>query len=303
VAGVYIVRRLQLALSKSEKVERMIAVLDEMKGQGATEAEQYESLIQDYINLRLQAADELAAVRQEIESERAVQKRNLDFSIVESRELDMRSRDGSISAADFGRARERLVAKESRLRTAIAELERLHSARSSIHVGGYIDVQLDNSRGTAMRGESVAPPSALGTGDFSKYLQFVHSSSELGTPRLRALVPFAGLLMFISLFLRWQGVSSYYGSMAVSGTSNGGTTAIGILTVVFCIAAWSLVHPRVRGGVQTLMGSIAVLVVLLTWIPGEEARYIGVVLREGFYMFLAAAACLIVCGIAALREP
>ncbi|MGD9675283.1 MAG: hypothetical protein AB7V19_01170 [Candidatus Bipolaricaulia bacterium] len=296
-----VVKALQLALSKREKVERMISALDELKNEGTITEERYEALMRDYMDHRIRIAEELSRVREEVEKNLAQQKAQLEACTVELREIELRLRSGTVNPTESSRARTRAETRQFHLRAAIAQTAKLLAAETSEEVGGYIDIALDSER--TSRSPVRLPAIRTSNTKLLSYVELVQSPSDLRGPGLRLVIPFACLAMFISLFLRWAGVGGGYVELALAGTSSGGTLAVGILTALFSLGAWLLVHPLVRGGIQVFMGAISFLVAALLWIPDVVGnRHYGLSFREGFFLFMLAAVLIVVAGVTALRE-
>ncbi|MCX6101493.1 MAG: hypothetical protein NTV92_08805, partial [Candidatus Bipolaricaulota bacterium] len=239
-------KRLQLALSKKEKAERLIAALEGLRGEGRVSQEEHARLKQEYTRYLIEATEEVNRLRADIERQLAEHERRLETLAVELREVAMRTQDGGAAGRDRGA--DRLRAEESRVKAMAGDLRRLRAAEASAQAGGYVDVQLGAPR-SAGAGLSGFPPSGRAI-SLSPFLGIARTASELTTPSFRVVAPIASLTMFISLFLRWVGGHyGYYGyGFSISGTASGGTTAMGILAAIFSTIAWALAHSKLRGG-------------------------------------------------------
>ena len=115
-----------------------------------------------------------------------------------------------------------------------------------------------------------------------------------------------GLLLLISVFLPWVAASETLGGEGLgtdSGRDISGLVAtLGIIGGLVVLGTAFLRSPKTRGKVRIIMGVlplVAVLaIVLISVLPllNESARTL-MVIREGFYLYIIAAAVLIVTGI------
>jgi len=293
------VRRLQLALSAKEKVERDFATLEMFRADGTISEEQYGRMKGEYANQLVRATEEVQAARDDLERAVIELKRRMEDQNSELQKLKANHERGVIPLGTYDRAEAAIRTEETRTRDEMSRLGRLRNAVTSEQAGGYIDFKpkrpsvfaADRSLGNQIE-------TSWGNATLSRYFAPIRSGSELSAAPMRAILPVASFVMFISLFLRWAGS----GLGSVRGTVSGGTTATGIIVVLFSVAAWFLAHPKVRGGIHLFLGALAILVALLTWIPDEASRYFGISLREGFYLYMVGACLIGLSGVASLRE-
>ncbi|MBN1859669.1 CdvA-like protein [Candidatus Bipolaricaulota bacterium] len=136
-------RKLQLAFSKKEKGEQLLARLEELNDAGEVSEEQYTSKKEQYTQLIQEGASEIEAVRTSLATKVEALKRDLEKYPQELEDLELKSKLGEIEAESYARREQRIRAKIERIEKDLKENEDLLDAETAEDAGGFIEIKLE----------------------------------------------------------------------------------------------------------------------------------------------------------------
>ncbi|MCX6094907.1 MAG: hypothetical protein NTY63_08840 [Candidatus Bipolaricaulota bacterium] len=301
-----LVKRLQAALFDRERAQALLANLERMKDEGALEQAEYSQLKAEYSGALVQANALVDAIRREVDAEVASRRRQVDLYGQQQRNLETRLKVGELDAASYEKVARKTQANLRRLQDEVGSLERLGAASTSAELGVRGGRPSSAGRGSTAR--LGTPFAASLSGRSGPVFGFIDSWDDVVNPRSRLVAPVASLVLFVSVFLRWLCIGNDLFTMSVSATGNGGLVAMAVIGFVLCSSSISLAHPTTRGVIQTALGGIAFIVGVCVVFGGGgdsfgfESYSIASGLREGFYLYVASAAAMVVGGILTLKE-
>jgi hypothetical protein len=142
-------RELQAQFSKKERTQKLLDNLEKLNSTGSQSPEQYVSMKKSYEAAILEAETGLADIKQNLARELTSEQRNLEIFTQEQNNNEARFQVGELKQDEFAKLAQRSRAKIDKLKSRIAELERLLSSTSSADVGGYIE-KAPSSKGGGM---------------------------------------------------------------------------------------------------------------------------------------------------------
>lgn len=137
------VRKLQLAFSKKEKGEQLLARLEELNDAGEVTEDQYTSKKEQYTQLIEEGVGEIEAIKTSLTTKIEALKRDLEKYPQELEDLELKSKLGEIEAESYARREQRLRAKIERIEKDVKENEDLLTAESAEDAGGFIEIKLE----------------------------------------------------------------------------------------------------------------------------------------------------------------
>lgn len=296
-------KALQEAFSKKERAERLLANLDALKKDKAIDETQYTSMKNEYAKTLNEANLEIGNIKNTITVELAARQRDLDIFNQELNNLETRFKVGELNADAYQKANQRARQKSQKIEQKITELKGFADSKSSMEVGGYIDISTKKGRaGTA-----------ISLTDFFSFASLQEVTSSKG--RLLALI--GGILLVISVFLPWACVKTY-GFSACGSAIGGWEGALGLLMGAIAIGSTFLATGRIRGIGHVLPGVVGIIIVLS--VAGEVSQALSVAtstlgpfgeyveemvsasIEVGVYLSAIAAILMIIGGIIELKE-
>lgn len=135
-------KKLQMAFSKKEKAERLLANLEDLKGKGEIEDDQYEAMKEEYSAVLDEGNSEIQAIKEELAKTLEAYRKDLEIYTQELKNLEVRIKVGELSADKYKRQEQKTRGKVEKLQQQADNLENLLKANSSADVGGFIDVPI-----------------------------------------------------------------------------------------------------------------------------------------------------------------
>ena len=302
-------KKLLEALSAKERAETLLSNLERLKTEGTLEDDEYAHLKLEYSNALAQATVQVDQIHEELDVQVVVKKRDIETYKQQLKNLETRLKVGELDAAQHLKAARKTQRTMTKLEEQVAQMETLRGASNSAELGGT--ARLSGPDGAWSAGHSglsrtrVVQLFSSSAGDGS-VIDLVRSFEEAISPRSKLVAPIAGFFLFVSIFLRWQAFGDSYFRVSVSGSSSSGLVAMTVLAFLFSTLALGLAHPKVRGGIQLLMGILAIIVAVAVVFGGPsfstQGYSLGVTLREGFYLYMLAAVAVITGGLLSLRR-
>jgi hypothetical protein len=321
-------KKLQVALSRQERIRRIRRSLDKLKANGEVTAEDFESMSANYDEAGRRCEQELAAIRDELVQRKEKLEREKAAVITERKNLDLRHKVGEIDVPTHDKKKPPLERRLRDIETRLQETETLLQARQSADVGGYLEVPLDADsegvlgklKGLDFNTEFVR--SSLDkiqgvTGPLAKAKFGSQGSSKLGLIANCALaiavfLPFVDL-MFASVSLKGvgqtlKGIASFSGSGGVPFEVVLLSNAWWVIFLIggLAVAANFLAQGRyartamiASGGV--VLGALVVSIVAML-AEGGMPRELGIgdilgAIGVGFYILVIASITSIVAGV------
>jgi ElaB/YqjD/DUF883 family membrane-anchored ribosome-binding protein len=136
-------RKLQVAFSRKEKVERLLSNLENLKNEGSIEQSQYQALKDNYSRLLSDCTAEIRNIKTNLEAEVQQEEYRAGAYAQELTNLEARFRVGELTADQHIKMRESAQGKLEKARRKIEELKRLIAAESASQIGGYLDVPIE----------------------------------------------------------------------------------------------------------------------------------------------------------------
>ena len=297
-------RKLQKAFLIKEETEGFLANLEKLKTEDSVSKEQYESMKGDYDQRLTAATSEITALKVQFSRQLEEAKRDLDANKWELGKLETRFKVGELSLENYQSLDRKTRRKIEKMEGRIAELDRLIKAESFTDIAGYAAIPSQKA------GRISVPEGAA-------FTEFITSGEEITTPRTKVLGLVGGLLLIISVFLKWIALGEFFGmSVSFSGSDlSGGIAAAGMICGLICIGAAFLAQPKARGIVYIGAGTLAIIVFLVTWFSGPSPSELGglgeameeaikemIIIREGVYFYIISAIAVIIAGIVDFRR-
>jgi len=315
------VKKLQMAFSRKEKAKKVLSNLEQLKDGGAVDEAQYTAMKSEYSEVLKQANAEIKSIKEQLED--AIEKLTTEQETREQelKNLEARFKVGQIQADPYRRTEQKSRTKIDRIEQRVAELKQLCGSKASNDAGGYVDVSLMKKKGSKREKALLSMPSIPSFRQVSTTIRekagtysigFIGSFEEIALPRAKLIGVISGVLVFISVFLKWEAISLMGITIAFAGTSiSGAIEAIAIIAGIFCVLGAFLENPKASGLVHISVGLLALLVMLPTWFSrptisaeGIPPEYRGggdfwgeleqtmratTTIREGFYIFIVGA--------------
>jgi len=316
-------RELQEAYSKKEKAESLLSNLEKLKEERAIDETQYESMKSEYTQMLNSADTEIERIKNDISRELESTQKDLDIYNQELNNLEVRFKVGELSGDMYRKSEQRTRGKIERAQAGLSELKRLLESKTSADVGGAVEVRREGKKAKAVTaaGAGVNIPavenitSSIRETEASDFTEFVTTFEEVTTPRTKLIGLIGGVLMIISLFLPWASISLFVQFNFSAFDLHGGLAAMGLIGGIICVLAAFLERSNARGILHVVMGTLALLVLLIVWlsapsISGAE-ELIGeimeevmkmITIREGLYLYIVSSIVVIIGGLFELGE-
>jgi len=144
---------LQRAFSRHEKTRRMLANLEELKKNDAVNADEYAQLKTQYQVLLDAATENLKAIRNQIKEQRQQAQETLNKLQADASDISIRVKVGELAPKKVTAELGAIQSKKDACTKSILQCDGWLAARSSMDVGGYVDV--DANETIEYRSESV----------------------------------------------------------------------------------------------------------------------------------------------------
>ncbi|PIP49079.1 MAG: hypothetical protein COX14_01225 [Chloroflexi bacterium CG23_combo_of_CG06-09_8_20_14_all_45_10] len=301
-----------------EETEKYLTNLEELGQDDSVSQELYGPMKENYQRRIAQAAAEIAKIKNSLTGELEGRQRDLEAYELELNRLSLRLKVGELPLKAY-LASERKLRKNTReTKSEIEQIKRLLAAESSVEVRGYGGISIGKI--AALRVERVTPPPKVApkAPQVRAFPSFVSSGSDLLAPKTRLLGIIAGVVLIITIFLKWASTKPILGiSLSFSGSDfSTAIFAAAIACGVIALVAGFLAQPRPRGMLYIGAGAVALITFLVIWLSGPsvpvELSEFGqslqqellemVTIREGLYLYIASAIAIIASGVLSLRR-
>jgi len=305
-----------VALVERDRVREYLSRLDGLKADGSVTEEQYETAHADYAQRIDAASSRVEELRQQVEAQLDDVRRSLDSHRSQLGKLEARFRVQEIPLTRLqsdGVQHRRAIRSLQEQEQQLASLVDAESAEGLTEPGYEPEpepapVERETVRRTAVAPQPRVQPAAPHEAPAYEEPQ-VREGPVPRTP-LRIASLAAGAVLLISIFLPWLAPTKALGT--TSGADPGVVVTFlaglaGIVCGLIAIGCAFMPWRRVRGSLLLLAG-VAALAALVAAIVFEEIPLFNsyfrelVVMREGFYVYIAAAATLAVLGLIQLRR-
>ncbi len=304
------------ALVERDRINEYLSRLESLKDAGSVTPEQYETAHADYAQRMDAASSRVEELRQQVEAQLDEVRRSLDSHRSALGKLEARFRVQEIPLTKLqsdGVQHRRAIRSLQEQEQQLASLVDAESAEGLAEPEFEPEPEPAPVERETVRRATVAPrPRVQPTPVYEAPAYEEPQVREGPIPRtpLRIASLAAGAVLLISVFLPWLAPTEALGTTA--GADPGVVVTFlaglgGLLCGVAAAGAAFLPWRRVRGSLLLLAGVVA-LAALIAAIVFEEIPLFNsyfrelVVMREGFYAYIAAAAALAVLGIIQLRR-
>ena len=296
--------RLIAALAAQDQIKGYLARLDKLKEDGSVTEEQYTTATAEYDQRLAAGSSEIQALRTELGGQLEATKRDLETYRFELGRVEARYKVGEIPLARFRTEDKKLRVQIGKLEQSESELANLIAADSA---AGLIAPATKAKSATPSRVSRPATAAAYGVPRRTTPSAPSFRMSGAGIPgsKLRIAALVAAVVLLVSIRMPWLAASEMLGAdlgseagVSVSFLAGLGGLLLGIGSVV----AAFFVSGRTRGVLHLVAGVLALAAlgaaVALGELPLLDTYFRQlVVLREGFYAYIAAAVALTVMGI------
>lgn len=285
-------KKLQIALSRKEKLERLICNLEKMKEEGTVDASQYEAMSQNYNQILNQTSSDIESMKGKTKQDVQTQQQALDAYKQELSNLEVRFKVGELSADFHIKESQKIQAKIQKCEEKLADFNKWLAAKSSQELGGYVDVPLEKKTAEFQISDISGSAGTL----LSKALEFA-GPLEVGSEKSRVLAWVGAALMFLSVFLPFMSIP-LLGSQSLAGEFEG----IMVLFVALIAAGVSfLERAKLRSIGLIACGGIGLLIAIYILIVAIKAE-VASALAIGFYGLIVGSVVLLVGGLMGLKE-
>lgn len=286
---------IQEAFSRKEKIESLLANLEELRAKGGIEEEQQSKLKTDYNKSLLETIVEIQKIKERL-SERIVSlQKDLEVRKTESKDLDTRFKVGEVDAENYRKQGRNLAQEITKSDEDIAKLKTLLGAKTAAEMGGYLDVPLEKSK-PVMRTEaaSIQLPDFLKDLKFSDFTTF-HKYTEIKFAGMNEIVISGAGMMVLGLFLPWASFLGF--SLYSSGIIFSGSGFWYLILVSAAIAGILMKNPKASALVLTGAGGIGLLFNVPSFL-GYERAFLSI----GYYLYLVGSLAVTYVGASRLKE-
>ena len=284
------VYELQEAFSRKEKIDGLLANLEELKG--GMEEEQQSKLKSEYNKTLLEASVEIQKIKERLSEQIVSLQKDLEMYQTESKDLDTRFKVGEVDAESYRKQGRKLAQEISKSEEEIAKYKTLLEVKTAAEVGGYIDVPLEKSKPIA-RAESSSNQlpdilKDLNSSDFTSFYNY----SEIEFIGMKKIAIYGAGMMILSLFLPWASFLGFSSAIIWSGTG-----FWYLILGVAAVAAIFMKNSRASALVLTGAGGIALLINIPS-LFGFERAFLAI----GFYLYLIGSLAVTYVGVSRLKE-
>lgn len=140
-------RKLQIAYSKKEKVEKWITNSEKLKKEGKVTESQYKTLKADHDKLYQQVISEIEKIKERTKMDLEGKENDLKTLLRDLENLKARLKVGEITENDYQNSEQNIKSNTEKKEKEILTLKNLLQAKSSSGLGGYLDVPVEKSEG------------------------------------------------------------------------------------------------------------------------------------------------------------
>lgn len=265
-------KKLQLAYSRKEKLEKLMANLENLKTENGITQEQYDSIKNNYKNLYAESVKAVDDIKVTLKSDLGKKQGELTNLNQELDNLNVRAKIGEMPAAEMQKSQERINSTIQTRQKEVATLEALINAESSSDVGGYVEVNIEAPKGIG---------SIVGGINLSGLTRGGGEAAGYFTPQPYLLSLILGVVLFICIFLPWASYSGFGYRASANGTDSGW----GVLTLLMSLVCVGLsfvapIKTRAMGMIGS--GALGLIGVIAYWF-----RVSGSGITPGFGLIIA----------------
>jgi hypothetical protein len=289
-------RKLQIEYSRKEKLEKLLSNLDSLQKDGQVTAEQYNSIKENYENLRSAAVKALENIKGTLK--RDIEKKQNELKDLKQslENLDVRFKIGEMPEADFQKARDKIQRTIQTRQEEVTNLQNLLNTKSSSDVGGYVEVKIEAPKGLSSAIEEMLPASLSGSSGIS--------SGFIGKPSILSLI--LGVVIFVSVFLPWVSADLGFGMTETANGMENGWGTLALIMAIICVLFSFIAIPKIKGIGLIASGVLIIISVIAYWFSVRgELGILQEIVSPSFGLFITAVAAIIVliAGIVYYRRP
>jgi hypothetical protein len=307
------IKRLAEAFAAKDAVDSFLSNLKKLKTDGSIGEGQYTTLKAEYEQRLNTATAEITQIKAVFKKELEAAKRDVGIYKIELGRLEVKYKLGELPLNKYQSSDRKLRATIDGLETNVAELNRLVTAKTSADImapskrpGAAAPKLPTTAKKAAPVKEIKLPKTKLPKTSMAALPSRARLAPEEGflKPRTKVAALTGGALLLISVFLPWYAASEKLGKQLGSASGMSISMIIGAMGVIGgLVSIGSAFFPssKARCAVQILMAVLALAalaaIVYMGRLPllSEYGRSL-IVLREGLYLYVIAAAMLIIVG-------
>jgi hypothetical protein len=283
---------IQEAFSRKEKIESLLANLEELGTKSSIGEEQQSKLKTDYSKSLLETNVEIQKIKERLSEWIVNLQKDLEVCKTESKDLDTRFKVGEVDAENYRKQGRKLAQEITKSDEDIVKFKTLLGAKTAAEVGGSLDLLLEKPK-HIMRAEpsSIQLPDFLNDLKFSDFMTF-HKYTEIEFVGMNKIVLSGVGIMVLSLFLPWASFLGFSSAIIFTGTG-----FWYLILVLAAIAGILMKNPKASALVLTGVGGIGLLFNAPSIFSYERAF-----LSIGFYLYLVGSLALTYVGVSRLKE-
>lgn len=134
---------LQREFSRKEKTEKILHNLENLKREGKIPEEQYDLLREKYSEYIREAENLISRRKQELQEEVSKLRKNIELYSKTAKNLEIRFKVGELRAEQYLKESQKVRKSLSKMEEAMTLAQKCINAKSSDHVGGFLDINLE----------------------------------------------------------------------------------------------------------------------------------------------------------------
>jgi len=313
-------KKLQDIFSLKEGSEKYLANLEGLGQEDSVSQELYGSMKENYQQRLAQATSQISTIKDSLKGELEHRQRKLEAYELELKRLSLRLKVGELPSKAYLHSERKLRKNVKQTESEVEEIKTLLAAQSSVEALGYRGIhKIPAQKIPAPRVEKVSPPRKAEPRFQAKaFTQFITSTSDIVTPRTRLLGLIGGVVLIVSVFLKWASTKPIMGiSFSFSGSDlSTALLAVAIACGVIALVGTFLAQSQPRGIVHIAVGAVGLIALLVVWFSGpsvpvelsefeqsaQQELMEMVTIREGLYLYVISAIAILVGGALNLRR-
>jgi len=266
-------KKLQLAYSRKEKLEKLMTNLENLKKEEGITQEQYDSIKTNYNNLYSESVKTVDNIKSTLKSDLGKKQGELTNLNQEKDNLNVRAKLGEMPPAEVQKSQDRINSTIQTRQKEVTDLEALITSGSSSDVGGYVEVSIEAPKGigSIVGGMNLSGLTSGGSSATGGYF----------TPQPYLISLILGVVLFICIFLPWASYSGFGYRASANGTDSG-WGVITLLMSLVCIGLSFVAPIRIRAMGMIGSGALGFIGVIAYWF-----RVSGSGITPGFGLIIA----------------
>lgn len=277
-------RDLQIALSRKEKIERLLSNLVELADKGDIEKDHQSRLKGEYDTVLSKTIIDLQKIKERLTEKIVSLQQNLELYQNNIKDLNTRHKVGELDDNSYKTNLIKLNRKIDNINSEISEFTALLEAKTSEDVGGHLDVPISNVVRTSSSVQLPGILSELTIDDFKNFKSF----SEIEFIGKNGTAIIGAGAMTIGTFLPW----TIYSSNILQGS--------GIMYLILGLIGIAGIFMRNSNAGNVTLATVGVVGVLFN--IGQFLGYERAYLSIGYYAYLLGSIAVAYAGISNIKQ-